>query len=428
MSGFKRHLESSTQFNACPPILVLFNATNESSDTINELRAKTNMVNLVSDETADSVASDVSRASVATTVGTTTIMIEEDPIKAKITSDDVSPDFIDINFDNFNIDRYRELLYQFKGATPSYSYSGGKRRNNRYKLSHKTTMKKRKIIKGGSIHDWVCEYKEFVAWVMMMSCLSGGYWCLAKFIIPIAIAELGEAVWRYIVKICETTAVIITNLFKTNGGLSKFIDLLVESYRGRAVTFKILDDVNIRIIKPFFDLIVSAITWGCAKTASSDASASAAPGAAAPGAAAPPANIEALTEDLRTQLHTALERIAKLERVAIQQIEQNAERNVAIPQIQEVADPIIPQIQEVAKPIIEVAEPIIHMIEQIIQPLAQENIHAIDKEMERDIKGGENIISYLAKKIKKTMKRRKRSHKKYAKKNIHYKSHKKNKR
>ena len=368
-----------------------------------KLSQNTNMTDLLNEISIppESQGSTTSQASISST----TVTITNNPLEANITSEEQNPNFLNDD-GTFNIDEYIKKLIDLSTVSVQ---RGGKRRNNRYKLRHKTTMKKRKIIKGGDVRGWICDHKEFVAWVMMMSCLGGGYWCLATFIIPIAIGELGTVIWNYIVKICETTAVIVTNLFKTNGGVSKFLDLLVDGYRSRALFRSGIDDINTNIIKPFFDLIVSAITWGCEKTA---------PGAAAPGAAAPgvpPANIdEALTEDLRKQLHDALAIIAELETRALQQIGENAEENVEI----------IAQIQENAVPLIQ-------MIEKNIEPLAEENIHAIEaiyKKMEGDIKEGGNIISYLAKKIKKTMKRRKRSHKKYAKKNIHYKSHKKNKR
>jgi hypothetical protein len=378
------------------------NIRDEQREQLSENTDMTQLLNVIG-TTPESQDSIISQASISST--TVTIDNENDPLEANISSDDHNPVFLNRD-GTFNVDKYKTELINLSTVPVQ---TGGKRRNNRYKRRHKTTMKKRKIIKGGTIRVWICGHKDFVAWVMMMSCLGGGYWCLAKFIIPIAIAELGQSVWKYIVKICETTAVIITNLFKTNGGLSKFIDLLVQSYSGSAVGFKILDDINTRIIKPFFDLIVSAITWGCENT-DSDASADSAD-------IPPLPNINDMTTELQTRLDEALAKIIRLETAA-------AELIAANPQ----------QIEKIGNGVNSDAEPIIQEINDIVRLNAiqegEEGEEDIKKMGEEDMKmkGGENIISYLAKKIKKTMKRRKRSHKKYAKKNIHYKSHKKNKR
>jgi hypothetical protein len=423
---FEDFVNIETHDTSCKTLKELLQPLDDITDEqIIKLTENTDMTELISkimslsDELQESQESQESQNTNRTeaSVNSTTVTISDTytPLEANIQNEFQNPNFL--RDGSFNMDEYIKKLNELSGVNFYQSQRGGKRRNNRYKLRHNTTMKKRKIIKGGygDVRVWICGHKEFVAWVMMMSCLGGGYWCLATFIIPIAVSELNTVIWNYIIKICETTAVVITNLFKTNGGLSKFIDLLIGAYKNKAIIGSVVDDMNIKIIKPFFDLIVSAITWGCKTTA---------PGSAAPGAplapaapAAPPANIyDALTDDLRKRLNDALVRIAELETEALQKIE-----NV------EAYKPIIDELKTAA-------DPLIKMIENDIEPLVNKNFDAINKAMEeeskgeQESKGGENIISYLAKKIKKTMKRRKRSHKKYVKKNLHYKSHKKNKR
>jgi hypothetical protein len=354
-----------------------------------------------------------------------------------------------------NIDRHIiDVLGYIQAVNTQPLYGGGKRKR-RYMINNKHTMKRRgKLITGGSIPgvvDWLCAHADFVAGAILLSFVGGGFWCLGSYIIPVAMSELKGAVWNYIVKVCETTAVVITNLFKTQGGVSKFIDLIVNSYMGLAVVKQAGIDAFDKLIRPPFCQIRDIIKAWCASSEdvrkeAAEISLRLPPAPPAPPAELlpaelPPAQLPPAPQAVESLVERIINQVGPVQQVQGDQFEANpqalaeaAEAAKAGRIILDDALRIIP-LQEVG--IDEAVKEIAVNQNQELAALPQairdqlsrieQQVVGINAEEVHENAGG-NILSYLAKKIKKTMKRRKHSHKKRAKKNIHYKSHKKNKR
>ena len=326
--------------------------------------------------------------------------------------------------------------------------TGGKRKR-RYALKNNRTMKRGKLIKGGNISDWLCHHADFAAGAILLSFIGGAFWCLGSYIIPVAMKELRGAVWNYIVKVCETTAVVITNLFKTSGGVSKFIDLIVNSYMGLAVTKQAGIDAYDKLIRPPFcqirDMLIAACCTDEATKKAAIASLTtsapvAGPSPPAPGAGPSPPGAESSTHVFTAP--SAAPSAAPSGRIELSEPDrkliENLVSNVSVAinlaggdngdNIEEQLAALTGAISQ--ESVLLSTDEAVEVIDRIIVGGAVEVLAEIDgyNKNEEDMIVGGNIISYLAKKIKKTMKRRKRSHKKYAKKNINYKSHKKNKR
>jgi hypothetical protein len=373
----------------------------------------------------------------------------------------------------------------------SVTVTGGKRKR-RYSLNNKRTMKRRgKLMKGGSISDWICAHPDFLTSAILLSFVGGGFWCLGTYVIPVAMKELYGVVWNYIVKTCETSAVIIANLFKTNGGTSKFIDLLLNVYSNQAFAAKALNDAYGIIIKPTYFAIRDIIVAWCKPSVQAALAAAAAVAALPPQLPGGPPTVEQQIEAARTaateaaggpptvQQQIAAARAAAVAAagagalqpvlavqndisaaVNIQQAPQAATDMAGIqlnikrlddvcsiseankPQVQAAADELQKQLDELLRTELasdpRVGQELATAISSVRE--AREAAEKADaaggvaavaaaEEAEGGVaKGGENILSYLSRNIKKTMKRRKRSHKKHSGKKINYKSHKKNSR
>ena len=163
-----------------------------------------------------------------------------------------------------NEEKIRERAKLLLSLSPTFATG------KRSRVGSRNISRKNKRIKGGFVtKKWVCDHSIFVTFIVMMSLLGGGFWCIASYIIPTAIRELGSVLWNHIVKICEATAVVITNVFKTNGGMNKFIDLLANFYTGKAVIIHSANDIHKILIQPVFEYIKNIIEKSFCNSSSS---------------------------------------------------------------------------------------------------------------------------------------------------------------
>jgi hypothetical protein len=397
--------------------------TKQNGDPRRRLDELMNLQGLVQEIENESISSS---GTLKTNLNTTTIV---NPYDNANTTTHVTTEFTE-----------KDIIYFLKAVNPPIIQRGGKRKRH-YALKNNRTMKRSgKLIKGGNISDWLCAHADFVAGAILLSFVGGGFWCLGTYIIPVAMKELRGAVWNYIVKVCETTAVVITNLFKTSGGVSKFIDLIVNSYMGLAVAKQAGTDAFDKIIRPPFCAIRDIIVAWC-KASEEDKKAARAVTqvrqSEGPGGPEVP---------LLPQVVPVVEMIAKAGDASMNRENIVSERvvlnnvldSIPVDDADAAGGAIIVNlgdllgVESVPQGILAYLPPLNANpedgIENDEEMKMDDNEYSIKIKQHADENTGGNILSYLAKKIKKTMKRRKRSHKKYAKKNIHYKSHKKNKR
>ena len=383
--------------------------------------------------------SEMTNSSVNTKESQTSIVLNEgsDLLSSFVSTTNL--EFIDGNskksIEN-NAEAFKNYIFSVDNVEFGYGPTQGGKRKRRYSLNNKRTMKRRgRVIKGGdgAVSSWLCRHASFVAGVMLLSFIGGGFWCLGTYIIPVAMKELKGVVWDYIVKVCETTAVVITNLFKTNGGVSKFIDLIVNTYMGTAVAKQAAGDVYDRLIRPPFCAIRDAIKAACCESEADKAARdSARLTASAPLSIFSSAPPEGLTDDqkaiIQQRVTVVSEAITKAiteraDDVRADDVRADDDRNLAVIRNQRKAlDSVIERNEAITS--LEVNDAV-NIISKVIKDSAAQV--ADEVVVEEETEGG-NILSYLARNIKKTMKRRKRSHKKRSGKKINYKSHKKNSR
>ena len=255
----------------------------------------------------------------------------------------------------------------------------------RYRFGRRKTTRKNEKNKGGFVtKKWICDHSIFVTFIVMMSLLGGGFWCIASYIIPTAIRELGGVLWNHIVKICEATAVVITNVFKTNGGMNKFIDLLANFYTGKAVIIHSANDIHKILIQPVFEYIKNIIEKSFCNSSSSKK-----------------------TEPTQKEFD---ELLAKLTELQNKIIVLESETHVS-PQ-ESKADSKAKSKAESESVSVSVSKSSIKETKENFNTLIQE-INTIHNELlnsELSNKGG-NIYTYLSRKIKKTLKQRKYSKK-----------------
>jgi hypothetical protein len=213
-----------------------------------------NIQYLISQEISDVSSFGSSVSNIDNRTEASEIIIDVDP---SFPTDPTNPDMT-------NEEKIRERAKLLLSLSPTFATG------KRSRVGSRNISRKNKRIKGGFVtKKWVCDHSIFVTFIVMMSLLGGGFWCIASYIIPTAIRELGSVLWNHIVKICEATAVVITNVFKTNGGMNKFIDLLANFYTGKAVIIHSANDIHKVLIQPVFEYIKNIIEKSFCNSSSS---------------------------------------------------------------------------------------------------------------------------------------------------------------
>ena len=213
-----------------------------------------NIQYLISQEISDISSFGSSVSNIDNRTEASEITIDVDP---SFPTDPTKPDMT-------NEEKIRERAKLLLSLSPTFATG------KRSRVGSRNMSRKNKRIKGGFVtKKWVCDHSIFVTFIVMMSLLGGGFWCIASYIIPTAIRELGSVLWNHIVKICEATAVVITNVFKTNGGMNKFIDLLANFYTGKAVIIHSANDIHKILIQPVFEYIKNIIEKSFCNSSSS---------------------------------------------------------------------------------------------------------------------------------------------------------------